>query len=307
MKYGSYNIDISNRDKIYFPGRNITKGDLIEYYEKISDYLLPFLQDRPLTLSRFPDGIEGEGFYQKEVPDYFPSWIEVEEIKKKEGGTIRQVVCNTEATLIYLVNQGTLSFHPWLSTTADIKKPNKLVFDLDPPKDDFEVVIKGAKALRLLLEDELDLNAFVMTTGSEGLHVVCPIRAQKGFDEVRTFAKDVAEYLVQKQPDDFTVEMRKKERKNRLFIDYIRNAYGQTSIPPYSVRALEGAPIATPLKWKELGKKGLTSQYYHIKNIFRRLAQSDDDPWSNFRQKATGIDNSREKLEEVLTKSAKSA
>lgn len=299
MRYGAYDIDITNRDKMYFPEHKITKGDLIDYYEKISDYLLPYLQDRPLTLSRFPDGIESDGFYQKEVPNHFPEWIEVEEIKKKEGGTIRQVVCNNEATLIYLVNQGTISFHPWLSTTDDINKPNKLVFDLDPPKGNFDLVLKGAKALHSLLENRLDLNTFVMTTGSEGLHVVCPIRARNTFDEVRAFAKNVAQYLVQDQPDAFTVEMRKKDRRDRLLIDYMRNGYGQTSIPPYSVRALKEAGIATPLRWDELNKKGLTSQSYHIKNIFRRLSQTGEI-WQNFRQKAKSIDNSIEKLNELM-------
>lgn len=299
MRSGAYDIDIKNQDKIYFPHRNITKGDLIEYYEKVSDYLLPFLQNRPLTLSRFPDGVESEGFYQKEIPDYFPDWIEVEEIKKKEGGTIRQIVCNNEETLIYLVNQGTISFHPWLSTTADINKPNKLVFDLDPPKGNFELVIKGAKALHSLLDEQLDLNAFVMTTGSEGLHVVLPLRARKPFDEVRSFAKNVARYLAQNQPDLFTDEMRKEDRDNRLFIDYMRNAYGQTSIPPYSIRALKEAGVATPLQWDQLNKEGLHSQSYHIKNIFRRLSQTDD-VWKNFRQRAKSIDDSIEKLRQLM-------
>lgn len=299
MQYGTYEVEITNGDKIYFPGKNITKADLIEYYDKVADYLLPFLKNRPLTLSRFPDGIQGDGFYQKEVSNHFPEWIESVDVEKKEGGFIRQVVCNNEQTLIYLVNQGTLSFHPWLSTISNLDKPNKLVFDLDPPpKENFELVLKGAKALRKVLEDELDLNTFVMTTGSEGLHVICPIRPEKTFDEVRAFAKGVSQYLADKDPENYTVATRKEQRKDRLFIDYLRNAYGQTSILPYSVRALEGAPIATPLNWEELDKKGLTSQTYHIKNIFRRLSQKDDI-WQYFRQKAKTLDESIDKLEQL--------
>lgn len=299
MQYGTYEIEITNRDKMYFPEKDITKGDLIEYYDKVSGFLLPFMKNRPLTLSRFPDGIQGDGFYQKEVGDHYPEWIESVDVEKKEGGFIRQVVCNDKQTLIYLVNQGTLSFHPWLSTTSDLDKPTKLVFDLDPPKGNFEQVMKGAKALRKLLENKLDLNTFVMTTGSEGLHVVCPIRPEKPFDEVRAFAKGVGQYLEQENPEDYTVAMRKNKREERLFIDYMRNAYGQTSIPPYSVRALEGAPIATPLNWEELNKEGLTSQSYHIKNIFRRLSQKDDI-WEHFRQKAKTLDDSMKKLEQLL-------
>ncbi len=299
MKIGSHEIELSNRDKIFFPDEEITKGDLIDYYEKISDTFLPYLKDRPLSLNRFPDGITKEGFYQKDTPDYFPDWIDTVEIEKKEGGKNLQVVCNKTATLVYLANQGTISFHPWLSTTADLQKPDKLVFDLDPPQGDFEIVLAGAKTLQTLLEDKLGLNPFVMTTGSKGLHVVCPLKAEKTFDEVRAFAKDVANYIADNNPEMFTVETRKNKRKERLFIDYLRNAYAQTSIPPFSVRARNGAPVATPLSWDELDKKGLNSQSYTIKNIFKRLSQKDD-PWKSFKKKATTLDNSIEKLNKLM-------
>lgn len=300
MQFGPYTIDIKKREKVYFPAGNITKGNLIDYYIKIADHLLPFLKDRPITLSRFPDGINKEGFYQKDAPDYFPDWIETIEVKKKEGGAIHQVLCNNKATLIYLVNQGTVSFHPWLSSTADLDKPDKLVFDLDPPKGDFELVLTGAQALRTVLEDQLGLNTFVMTTGSEGLHVVCPLRALNDFEGVRSFAKNTAAYLAGEHPNLFTVEMRKNKRNGRLLIDYMRNAYGQTSIPPYSIRAIEGAPVATPLEWQELKKKGLTSQSYHLKNIFRRLSQKDT-VWKHFQQRAKNLGHSMHKLQELLS------
>lgn len=295
MKIGSHEVEIKNRDKVFFPEDNITKGDLIDYYEKIADSFLPYLKNRPLSLNRFPDGITEEGFYQKQASDYFPNWIDTVEIEKKEGGSNTQVVCNRKATLIYLVNQGTVSFHPWLCTTADLHKPDKLVFDLDPLQGNFEIVVKGAKALRSLLDEELGLNSFLMTTGSKGLHVVCPIKPEKKFEDVRGFAKKAANFLADNDSDTFTVETRKDQRKGRLFIDYLRNAYAQTSIPPYSVRAREGAPVATPLGWDELHKDGLHSQSYTIKNIFKRLSQKDD-PWSSFQKKATKIDNAVKKL-----------
>lgn len=298
MKIATHNIEIKNPDKIFFPEKNITKGDLIEYYEDIAEYLLPCLKDRPLMLSRFPDGIEGEGFYQKEVPDYFPDWIEVMQIKKEEGGSIRQVICNDKATLIYLVNQGTVSFHPWQSTTKNLGYPNKLVFDLDPPDGNFDLVIKGAKTLRKLLENELDLNAFVMTTGSQGMHIVSPVKPSCNVDHVHSFAKNAAEYLANQYPDEFTTELQHENRDGRLFLDYLRNSYAQTSIPPYSVRALKDAPVATPLSWDELNKEGLTSQSYHIKNIFKRLAQKDNT-WSQFHNKAKNIETAREKMNTI--------
>lgn len=299
MKIGTHEIELSNRDKIFFPDEGITKGDLIDYYAKIADSILPYLKDRPLSLNRFPDGINSEGFYQKDIPDYFPDWMETVEIKKKEGGANQQVLCNNKATLVYLANQGTVSFHPWLCTAKNLQKPDKLVFDLDPPQGDFEIVLKGAKKLHSLLADELGLNPFLMTTGSKGLHVVCPLKVDKTFDEVRAFAKDAANYISDNNPDTYTVETRKNKRKKRLFIDYLRNAYAQTSIPPYSVRARSGAPVATPLSWDELNKKGLNSQSYTIKNIFKRLSQKDD-PWKQFTGKATKLDQSIEKLNKLM-------
>lgn len=301
MKVGTQTIEIKNRDKIFFPSRNLTKGDVIDYYDNIADHLLPYLKDRPLTLSRFPDGIKEEGFYQKKTPDYFPDWITVMKVKKKEGGTIPQIICDNKATLIFLVNEGTLSFHPWLSEVSDLEKPNKIVFDLDPPKGNFELVLKGARALRSILENELDLTSFVMTTGSKGLHVVVPIETNFNFDIVRTYAEVISAYLAREYPDSFTIEVRKKKREGRLFIDYLRNAYAQTSIPPYSLRALEGAPVATPLSWDELDKKGLESQTYHIGNIFRRLSQIED-PWKQLSKSRSDLGIRIEKLEDLADK-----
>lgn len=299
MKIGSHEVDIKNRDKVFFPKDKITKGDLIDYYEKISDTILPYLKDRPLSLNRFPDGINKDGFYQKKVSDYFPDWIDTAEVEKKEGGKNTQVVCNSKATLIYLVNQGTVSFHPWLCTTADLDKPDKLVFDLDPPKGNFELVIEGARALHSLLDEKLGLNTFLMTTGSKGMHVVCPIKPEIKFEEVRNFAKETAYYLADQHSDSFTVETRKDQREGHLFIDYLRNAYAQTSIPPYSVRAIEGAPVAAPLEWEEVSKQGLDSQSYTIRNIFKRLSQKDD-PWASFRKKATKLDDAIEFLNDLI-------
>lgn len=281
MKIEPHTVDTSNLDKLFFPDHNITKGRVIEYYDRISDYLLPYLQNRPVTLSRYPDGINKKGFYQKEIPDYFPDWIDTIEVKKKENGSIKQIVCNNKASLIYLVNQGTLSFHPWLSSTTNLNKPDRLVLDLDPPANDFELVLKGAKKLRTVLENDFELKTFVMLTGSEGVHITCPLKPVTDFEAVRSYAKSVAQNLAEKHPDLFTTEVRKEKRNNRLFLDYLRNSYAQTSVVPYSLRAKKGAPVATPLSWDELTKKGLHARSYHLKNIFKRLSQKGD-AWENF-------------------------
>ncbi|MEX0905109.1 MAG: non-homologous end-joining DNA ligase [Balneolaceae bacterium] len=301
MEVESQQVEIKNREKVFFPEYGITKGDLIDYYERISDYILPFLENRPLSLRRYPDGITTKGFFQKEVPDYFPNWIETTEVEKKEGGTIRQVLCNNKATLIYLVNQGTLSMHPWLSRLPELNKPDHLVFDLDPPDHNFKPVIEGTRILKKIL-DELGVPAFIMTSGGKGLHIVCPLKPVSGFDTVRSFAKKTAQYAAGKDPDSFTTEVRKDERKNRVFIDYLRNGYAQTSIAPYSARAQQNATVATPLAWDELNKNGLTSGYYHIKNIFRRLNQIED-PWKEFYSKACYLENFIPKLDKLADKS----
>lgn len=295
---GSHTIELKNEKKVFFPENNITKGELIEYYHRISDTLLPFLKSRPISIERYPDGIKKEGFYQKDIPDHFPDWIDSVSIRKKESGTIRQVVCNNVETLIYLVNQGTISLHPWLSTSEDLHKPDKLVFDLDPPEGNFEIVVKGAKALRSLLEDELDLHAFVMTTGSKGLHIYIPIHSEKNFDHARNFAKNAAEFLANQHADIFTTETRKNKRNNRLFIDYLRNAYAQTSISPYSVRTMEGAPVATPLDWEELNRNDLHAQRYTIKNIFKRLSRKAD-PWKDLKNHASLLVQASDRLKKL--------
>lgn len=277
--FGKYKVDLSNTDKIIFPDEGITKGDLIEYYRKIANVMLPHVEDRPLTLHRFPDGINGEGFYQKEASDYFPEWIEKLPVKKKEDGETHYVICNNEATLVYLANQASITPHVWLSRKNRLEKPDRLIFDLDPPEgNDFSAVRRAAITLRKFLDNEVGLTSFVMTTGSRGLHLAVPIKASQDFDAVRSFAQKVAKIVAQRNPDSLTTEIRKEKRKGRIFLDTARNAYAQTAVAPYSVRPKPGAPVATPLDWDELSEDHLNAQSYRIRNIFRRLAQKPD-PW----------------------------
>ena len=233
-------------------------------------------------MHRFPDGVTEEGFYQKELPDYFPPWVDRVIIKKKEGGTIEQVVCNNAATLVYLANQACITPHVWLSRTDKLNYPDKLVFDLDPPNDNFEPVRAAAFALKDKMK-EIGLEPFVMTTGSRGVHVVTPLDCSQDFDTVRTFAERLADSLAQEYPDHLTTEQRKNKRGSRVFLDTLRNSYAQTSVAPYAVRARSGAPIATPLEWEEL--EDTTSQSYTIQNISKRLSQKDD-PWKSIYSEA---------------------
>lgn len=278
MKFGKYSFEASRLDKVLFPEAGIDKEALIDYYVDVSGYMLPHLKNRPIAMHRFPDGIAGEGFFQKEVPDYFPAWIDRVSVERKEKGPIDMVIADKKATLAYLANQACIALHGWLGRRDHLDKPDKLVFDLDPPKGDFELVMKAARILHRFLEEEAKVTSFVMTTGSEGLHVVVPLRGEVGFDQVRQRAKSICDRLAEANPEELTTETRKDKRKGRLFLDYLRNAYGQHSVAPYSLRAIEGAPVATPLDWDELSGLERGSQTYTIKNIFRRLSQKGD-PW----------------------------
>lgn len=292
-------LRVGNLEKVFFPDDGITKGDLIDYYTRIAETMLPHLRDRPLSLQRFPDGIEEEGFYQKEIPDYFPNWIGRTQVTvKADRHSQAQVVAGDAPTLAYLADQGVVTLHGWLSRAERLDYPDKLIFDLDPPGDDFEQVRAAAFLLRDILR-ELDLAPFVMTTGSRGLHVVIPLNAEAEFDSVRSFAKGCAQLLAHRHPNRLTTETRKGKRQGRLFLDYLRNAYGQTGVIPYSVRARPGAPVAAPLDWDELQDSSLTSRSYTLKNIFRRLGQKAD-PWQTFARYGVSLTEADKKLREAL-------
>ncbi len=297
LTFGPYTVETSHEDKVLFPEAGITKGDLVTYYRELAPVMVPYLEERPLTLHRFPDGIGEGGFYQKEAGGYFPDWIERETVKK-EGGTVHHVICNNAATLVYLADQAAITPHPWLSRRDRIRHPDLLVFDLDPPGEGFALVRRAARDLRTLLE-ELGLAVFVKSTGSKGLHVVAPLDRSEDFDTVRALARDAARVLAARHPDRLTVEVRKEKRKGRLFLDTGRNAYAQTAVAPYAVRALPGAPVAAPLDWEELGDSGLDARTYTLGNLRRRLGQRDD-PWKGMMRHARGLGGPRRKLDALL-------
>lgn len=298
LEVDGHTIEISNRDKLLFPESDITKGDVIDYYRRIASIMLPHMKGRPLTMQRFPDGIEGGGFYEKRAPDYFPPWIRrVSIMVEGENEEQEQIICEDEATLTYLANQACLTHHIWLSQADRLHQPDKLIFDLDPPTEAFEPVRQAAYDLRDLLE-EVGLRPYLMTTGSRGLHVVVALDRSAGFDAVRSFARDLAQVLADRFPERLTIEQRKAKREGRLFLDYLRNAYGQNSVAPYSLRAKPGAPVATPLDWSELHDQELGSQSYTIQNVFRRMGQKED-PWQEFGRRSQALEDAQQKLSEI--------
>lgn len=285
MKAGKYTVEITHPDKVLFPKENITKEEIANYYLEVAPLLLPLLKGRPISMHRFPEGIKKEGFFQKQAPDTLPSWIKVVKVGRKGKTAISMLLCQEKATLLWLANQNCITPHIWLSQIDHPDLPDRLIFDLDPPnKKKFPWVVKGALLLKEILEKEGNLQPFVMTTGSKGLHVVIPLKPEFSFAKVRSFAQKIAEQVVEQDPKLFTLEVRKEKRKGKVFIDVLRNGLHQTVVAPYSIRALDGAPIATPLFWEELQDKTLTSSRYTLRTIQTRLKKN---PWKGIEKGAS--------------------
>lgn len=262
-----HGITITHPDKILYPKATISKLDMVHYYKNIAGQIMPYLKGRPLTLRRFPDGVDKKGFYQKNASDYFPDFIKTVAVKTEEGENTT-VVCNNLKTLLYLANQGTIEFHIWLSRMDKLNKPDKVVFDLDPPNGSFKKLKKGARVIRDFLAEE-GIHCQLTTSGKNGLHLWYIKRRTKTFDESREEVKIYANKLVELHPDLLTTEMRKEKRNGRIFIDYPRNSYGQTTICPFSLRATDNASIATPVSWEEFHKLK-SAQDFNLKNISKR-------------------------------------
>ena len=293
---GGRDLELKNLEKTFFPESGITKGEVIDYYRDVAETMLPHMQQRALTLQRFPDGIGEEGFYQQERSDHFPDWMDGVNLERAggEGEPVHHILCNDEAALAYLANQGVITFHGWLSTVERPDRPDRLVFDLDPPDGRFAIVRDAARTVAELMR-ELGMTPYVMTTGSRGLHVVAPLDASASFDTVRALARDMAERLARLYPDELTTAQRKDKREGRLYLDVMRNAYGQTAVVPYSLRAREGAPVATPLDWDELGRSDLGPRDYCLGNLRKRLGQKAD-PWADFKRHGVSAGKVRERF-----------
>ncbi|NEB05460.1 non-homologous end-joining DNA ligase [Streptomyces sp. SID13726] len=300
VRAGKHTVEVHRPDKVLFPAgdgaKEYTKGDLVDYYRSVAPFMLPHLRGRPLMLERHPDGLGGPRFMQKNTPDGYPEWIGRVEVPK-EGGTVRHTVCDDTATLLYLADQAALTVHRWLSRAGDVERPDRMVFDLDPAgDDDFAAVHEAAWLLGELL-DELRLPSALMTTGSRGLHVIVPLDGRQGFDEVRAFAKDVADTLVAGHPDRFTTAARKKDRGHRLYLDVQRNGYAQTAVAPFTVRAKPGAPVATPMSWTQLDDPGLDARRWTVADA---LEQARTRPWDGVPAKGRALGPARRRLNALM-------
>ncbi|MFE7076339.1 non-homologous end-joining DNA ligase [Streptomyces sp. NPDC057620] len=298
VRAGRRTVEVHRPDKVMFPAtggaKEYTKADVVAYYREIAPFMLPHLRGRPLMLERYPDGLDGQKFMQKNVQDHYPDWIRRVEVPK-EGGTVLHPVCEDTATLVYLADQAALTLHRWLakvSSDGTADRPDRLVFDLDPATDDFEPVRDTARLLGELL-DQLRLPSALMTTGSRGLHIVVPLDGRHGFDEVHTFAKDVADTLTEAHPDRLTTEARKKDRGDRLYLDIQRNAYAQTTVAPFTVRARPSAPVAMPVAWDQLEDAELGPRRWTIADA---VDQARTNPWSGLLRSGRALAPARRRL-----------
>jgi bifunctional non-homologous end joining protein LigD len=273
-------VTLTHPERVLYADAGITKLDLARYYEAVADWVLPYVINRPLTLVRCPDGAAGQCFYQKHWTPSLPKAVGFEKIKEKSA-TEPYVVIKDLAGLISLVQISVLELHPWGSRIDKLENPEHIVLDLDPgPGVDWKTVIQAAREIRGILED-LDLEAFVRTSGGKGLHVVVPLSRRNAWDEVETFAHNIAAGLALHGGERYVANMRKELRKGKTYVDYLRNQRGSTAVASYSSRNRPGAPVATPISWDELGKVKSADQFT-IESVPARLAKLKTDPWKDF-------------------------
>jgi bifunctional non-homologous end joining protein LigD len=268
-------IKIKNSNKIFWPEEQYTKGDLINYYQQVAKYILPHLVDRPESLNRFPDGIYGENFYQKNYSDKLPEDIEAVEIESEgDGKTTRYILCQNAKTLLFLTNLGCIEMNPWLSRISNLDKPDFLVLDLDPEDIEFQKVIETAQVIHELL-DYFKIPNYCKTSGATGLHIYIPLGGKYTYDQSRQFGKILATIVNRRIPSFTSLERSPKKRQHKVYIDYLQNSRGQTIAAPYSVRPVEKAKVSTPLNWSEVNSK-LSPDLFTIKNVSERLNQLGD-------------------------------
>jgi bifunctional non-homologous end joining protein LigD len=267
----------SNLDKVFWPEEGYTKGDLIEYYRSIAQWILPYLRDRPVVLTRYPDGIAGKSFFQKDAPAFVPDWVRTERKWSQQAEReIDYFVCDDEATLVYLINLGTIPLHMWASRIESIDRPDWCVLDLDPKEAPFAAVTQVARVTHALCES-IGLPSFIKTSGSSGLHVLIPLGRQCGYDEARTLGELLARVVVAELPEIATITRQVSRRGGKVYLDYVQNGAGRLLAAPFCARPLPGAPVSAPLKWSEVNA-GLDIRRFTIRTVPQRMRKLKADP-----------------------------
>lgn len=269
-------VSLTRLDKIYWPESGYTKGNLISYYNDVSEYILPYLKDRPLIMKRYPDGIAGKFFHQHDV-DEAPDYVRTVELEVEEGHAVDYIVGDNLATLLYMANLGAIERHPWHSRVRNIDCPDWFVFDLDPGKGvEFTTICELALGVKDVLE-RLGLKGYAKTSGSRGIHVYVPIKPQYDYEQIAAFAERVATIVAREHAQIATVERALARRKpKQIYVDHMQNARGKSVVAPYSVRPREGATVSAPLEWSEVSRAKIRMQDFTIKSMARRLARKGD-------------------------------
>ncbi len=267
-------VELTHPDRVVFEDDGLTKGDVVRYYREVAPRMVPHLRGRPLSLERFRASIDEGGFFQQSAASHFPEWVPRIEVRRRGGEAGQHPGCDSPAALVYLANQGTLTFHGWAARAPKLENPDRLVFDLDPDGDDFAPVRRAALLLHEVLDDH-GLRGLPMTTGSRGVHVVLPLDASAGWDELWTFAKALGAALVKRAPKELTRAFYRSQRRGRLYVDTARARRGHLAIMPWTVRPRPGAPVAMPLRWEELEDPELHAQTWTLRDALER----PEDPW----------------------------
>lgn len=290
---------ITHPDKVLFPDDGITKGEIATYYEAIAAVLLPHIRNRPVTMERYPAGIGKKGFWQKDVSKGFPEWLQRVAVPKKDG-TVHHPLVTDVRSLLWIVNQNTITPHVWVTRVPDLYHPDVCVFDLDPSRDDEPEVLRTATlALRALL-DELGLPSWVKTTGSKGFHIVVPLDGSAPTDEVERFAHAVGRLMVARDPDHLTQEFSKADRGGRILVDTGRNGYSATFATAYAVRAKAGAPVSAPCTWEEVEHGEVLPRSFTVRTLPERVARVGD-LWSDMKRRGRSLTRAQAKLKKMMT------
>jgi bifunctional non-homologous end joining protein LigD len=274
---------ITHPEKVLFPAEGITKGELASYYEAIAPVMVPHIRARPVTMERYPSGIDKDGFFHKDVSRGFPEWLERVEVPKKDGTVHHPIVSDTRS-LLWITNQNCITPHVWTSRAPDLYHPDICVFDLDPADDRPDVLRAAALGLRDLL-NELGLRTWVKTSGSKGFHIVVPLDGQAHMGEVAGFAHRVGRILVERDPEHLTQEFSKVDRGGRILVDTGRNGYSATFAAAYAVRAKPGAPVSAPCTWEEIERAEVRPRTFTLRTMAGRIA-AVGDVWSEMRSQS---------------------
>lgn len=287
-------LELSNLKKVYWPEIGYTKGDMIAYYDEVCEFILPYLKDRPLTLHRFPDGIDGKSFFQKDVGSVAPDWMKTFPQKSEDDKVVHYTLCNDKATLIYLANWGCIELHPWNATKHHPQKPDYMVFDLDPGSVGFKKLIEVTLFLKEIL-DRIGLPNFCKTSGKSGLHIMVPAKGRYSFEQIREFCKAIYLLVHREFPQWTSLERSPSKRRDKIYLDYLQNRQGQTMACAYSLRPTPKATVSTPLDWSEVTPR-LKPEAFTLVTLKQRLTKTGD-LWQGVLGKGFDMKAALDKLE----------